>query len=229
MLRWALGLLTGLVATASTAQLSATASVTSDYRVRGVTLSEGRPAAQLDASYDDELGWFAGAFASNVQFYEHSDREAQLMGYAGYARRLGGGWSVDAGAAYSTFSGGNGYNYVELHAGVTSDVLSARLYYAPDYFGQGIHTLYAELNGSQRLFDRVKLIGHAGVLQLTAGATSDTGGHGPHADFLAGVEVEVKRFRLQVSRIAADGASRAYPVGSGHPAGVWVARISAGF
>ena len=229
MLRWALGLLAGLLATASTAQVSATASVTSDYRVRGVTLSEGRPAAQLDASYDADLGWYAGAFASNVQFYEHSDRQAQLMGYAGYARRLGGGWSVDAGAAYSTFSGGDGYNYVEMHAGVTSDALSARLYFAPDYFGQGIHTLYGELNGSQRLFDRVKLIGHAGVLQLTAGATSETGGHSPHADFLAGVEVEVQRFRLQVSRIAADGASHVYPIGSGHPAGVWVARLSASF
>ena len=96
-------------------------------------------------------------------------------------------------------------------------------------FTRGEFALYGEVNGSRRLFDRVKLIGHAGVLQLTAGATSDTGGHSPHADFLAGVEVEVKRFRLQFSRIAADGASRAYPVGSGHPAGVWVGRISAGF
>ncbi|HUD24945.1 MAG TPA: TorF family putative porin [Burkholderiaceae bacterium] len=229
MLRWALALAAALAATAAMAQVSGSASVVSDDRVRGVTLSAGRPAAQLGLAYDDPSGLYVGAFGSSVQFYEHSKREVELTGYTGYARRLSGGWTVDAGAAYTGFSGGNGYNYTELHAGVTASAVTARLYFSPNYFGQSIHTVYGELNGSYRLSERFGLIGHAGVLQAFSGATQQSGGTHPHADFLAGVEARFQPFTLQLSRIAADGASRVYPVGANHPAGVWTARLSVAF
>jgi hypothetical protein len=152
-----------------------------------------------------------------------------LVGYTGYAQRLQRGWSVDAGAAYSSFSGNTDYHYAELHAGVTADAVSARLYFSPNYFGQSIHTLYAELNGSYRLTDRFKLIGHAGLLQAFAGATDQTGGGHPHPDLLAGVEYRIQPFSLQMSRVFSDGASRIYPVGSNHSNGVLTARLSVAF
>ena len=229
MLRWALAPLTALVATASMAQVSGSAAVVSDERVRGVSLSNGQPAAQVDVSYDHDSGLYAGAFASNVQFYQHSPQELQLIGYAGYARRIQPGWSVDAGAAYASFSADSDYNYTELHVGVATDAASARLYFSPNYFGQSIHTLYAELNGSYRLGERFKLIGHAGLLQGFAGATGQTGGNHPHDDLLAGVEYHVQAFALQVSRVFNDGASRLYPVGAAHTHGVLTARVSMTF
>ena len=229
MLRWALASLTALVATASFAQVAATASLVSDDRVRGVSLSDGGPAAQLDVSYNHESGWFAGAFGSDVQFYHHSPQELQLMAYGGYAQRLQSGLSVDAGAAYSTFSSNSDYRYLELNAGVTSSAVGARLYYSPNYFGSSTHTLYAELNGSYRLTDRFKLIGHAGLLQAFSGATDRAGGSHPHPDQLVGIEYQRRPFSLQVSRVFADGASRIYPVGANHTNGVLTVRLSVGF
>jgi uncharacterized protein (TIGR02001 family) len=229
VLRWALALLTALVATASLAQVSATASVVSDDRFRGVSLTQGHPAAQLDVSYDHDSGLYAGAFASNVEFDPESGQQLQLIGYGGYARRLQNGWSLDAGAAYSAFSKDRDYRYLELHAGAASEALSARLYFSPNYFGVSDHTLYAELNGSYRLTERFKLIGHAGLLQAFAGATDQTGGNHPHADLLAGIEVRVSPFSLQVARVFSDGASRIYPVGADHSGGVLTVRLSAAF
>jgi len=199
VLRWALVPLTALVATAAIAQVSAMASWVSDERARGVSLSDGLPAGQVDVSYDHDNGWYEGAFASNVRFYERARRELELIGYTGYARRLQSGWSVDAGAAYSSFSKHRDYEYLELHAGVASDAVSARLYFSPNYFGRSIHTLYAELNGSQRLVEQFRLIGHAGLLQGFEGATDRAGGSHPHADFLAGVEYRAQPFSLQVA------------------------------
>jgi uncharacterized protein (TIGR02001 family) len=229
VLRWALAPLTAFAATASIAQVSGTAAWVSDDRVRGVSLSDGLPAGQLDVSYDHESGWYEGAFASNVRFYERSRRELQLIGYTGYAQRLQRGWSVDAGAAYSTFSKHTRYEYLELHAGVTSDALNARLYLSPNYFGQSIHTLYAEVNGSQRLVESLRLIGHAGLLQPFAGATEEAGSNHLHADFLAGLEYRRQPLSLQIARVFNDGASTIYPVSANHAHGVLTVRISIGF
>jgi uncharacterized protein (TIGR02001 family) len=229
VLRWALAPLTALMATAAFAQLSGTASWVSDERVRGVSLSDGLPAGQLDVSYDHESGWYEGAFASNVRFYERSRRELELIGYTGYARRLQRGWSVDAGAAYATFSKHTQYEYLELHAGVTFDSLSARLYLSPNYYGEGIHTLYAELNGSRRLVEPLRLIGHAGLLQPFGSATDERGSDHLHTDFLAGVEYQRSRLSFQVARVFNDGASSIYPVSANHTHGVLTVRISIGF
>ena len=229
MLRWTLAPPIALMASAAIAQVSATTSWVSDDRARGVSLSDGLPAGQLDVSYDHRSGWYEGAFASNVRFYERSRRALQLIVYTGYAHRLQRGWSVDAGAAYSTFSKHTRYEYLELHAGVTSDALSGRLYLSPNYFGQGVHTLYAELNASRRLVEPLRLIGHAGLLQPFAGATGETGSDHLHTDFLAGVEYRGPSLSVQIARVFSDGASSIYPVSADHAHGVLVVRISIGF
>jgi uncharacterized protein (TIGR02001 family) len=229
VLRSALASLTAFAATASIAQVSANVSLASDDRFRGVSLTQGHLAAQLDVGYDHASGLYAGAFASNVEFDPVVGQELQWIGYAGYARRLQSGWSVDAGAAFADFSNDADYRYWELHAGVASEAVSARVYYSPNYFGVSIHTLYAEFNGSYRLTERLKAIGHAGLLQAFAGATDQVGGDHPHADFLAGLEVRLEPFSLQVARVFSDGASSIYPVNANHTHGVLTVRVSAGF
>jgi len=112
-----------------------------------------------------------------------SPQETELIGYAGYARRLERGWSVDAGLSRVTFIG-DATTTTGAARRRTSEAVSARLHFSPNYFGQSIHTVYGELNGSYRLTDRFKLIGHAGLLQAFAGATDRAGSH-PHADLLA--------------------------------------------
>jgi uncharacterized protein (TIGR02001 family) len=229
VLRWALAPVTALVATASSAQVSGSISVVSDNRFRGVSLTQGHPAGQLEASYDAANGLYTGALVSNAKFYEQGPDQAQMVGFAGYARRISRQWSFDVGATFSDFTSDSDYRYLELNTGLTSQVLSARLYYSPNYFGQSVHTTYAELNASYRLFDQLKLIGHAGLLRAFSGATDQTGGTHPHADLLAGVEYRIRSFSLQVSRVFPDGSSLIYPVSSDHTNGVLTARLSMAF
>lgn len=229
MLRWALAPVTALVATVSSAQVSGNFSVLSDDRFRGVTLTQGHPAAQLDVTYDDSSGLYGGVFLSNAKFYPHGPEEMQAVGYGGFARRLANGWNVDAGATYSTFTSDADYRYLELNTGISSENLNARLYYSPNYFGVSVHTVYAELNGSYRLLDQLKLIGHAGLIKAFSGATDQAGGTHPHADFLAGIEYRFRSFSLQLSRVFPDGSSLIYPVSSDHNNGVLTARLSYAF
>src|SRR5437879_5439202 len=102
------------------AQFSGSASLLSDYRFRGVSLSHNRPAAQLAVAYDDASGWYGGAFASTVQFVYPANRELQLVSFAGYAQRLASGLSWEGGVDYSVVTGAESYSYPEVYVGVAS-------------------------------------------------------------------------------------------------------------
>jgi uncharacterized protein (TIGR02001 family) len=128
------------------AQVSGSATLVSDYRFRGISLSDERPAAQIAVSYDHESGAYAGAFASNVRLFAEEGSGVQALGYVGYATRGAGGLSWDIGAAYSHFSRPSGYSYAEYHVGTAGTDWSARLSYAPRYFGQTTSAIYAEVN-----------------------------------------------------------------------------------
>jgi uncharacterized protein (TIGR02001 family) len=227
--RWAVAALLVLTAQAGFAQTAISAAVASDYRLRGVSLSQGRPVVQLDASYDFAQGAYAGAFFSNAMFEESTTIEMQMTGYGGYSLRLANGWSLDAGAAYTAFTGGEGYNYVEFHAGVATRNYSARIFYSPDYLELGVSTLYGELNGSYPLTERLRLIGHVGALQAVYGAANVGARHGPYIDGQIGVEYRWSPVSLQFSRVQTDSGAGIYPVGEEHLGGTWLARISVGF
>ena len=196
-----------LFAVEACAQVSGSLTLVSDYQLRGVSLSDKKPAAQLSVAYDQTTGWYAGAFASTVDLASQSRRDLQLLSYVGYARRVRPGLSWEVGAAYSAFSGTRGYDYPEVFWGVASDNISARIYYAPDYFGQGSSTLYAEVNGARTLGDRLHLLGHLGVLRRNdLGAAADGSGR-DRFDARAGIGIDLERLSIQLTWAATDAAS----------------------
>jgi len=146
------------------AQFSGSASLVSDYRFRGISLSHQRPAAQIALAYDDASGWYGGAFASTVQLGDATSREVQAVSFVGYAKRDPSGLAWEAGADYSTVTGDQSYGYAEAYVGIAFENVSARLYYAPRYFGQDSDAIYGEINVSYPLLDRVRLIAHGGAL-----------------------------------------------------------------
>lgn len=93
--------------------ISANAGVVSDYRFRGVSLSDRDPAVQggLDLSAGP---FFAGAWGSTIAEYGGAETEFDL--YAGLQGELG-GMVLSAGAYAYLYPGGEGVNYVELMAG----------------------------------------------------------------------------------------------------------------
>lgn len=231
MLRGAVVLWALLTCANAHAQVSASATLVSDYRFRGVSLSDGRPAAQLAIAWEHDDGWYAGAFASSARLYDRPG--THLLSYLGYAHRLRHGVSWEAGAEYAAFSGYPADNYPEFYLGLGSDRLGGRLYYAPRYFGSDDAAIYAELNGNHALNETFRLQGHVGWLQR--------GGHGDDADFGAqrrrfdirlGIGAVFGGFDLQLARVASDGSGGRY---YGYPAyddaddGAWVASVSRGW
>ena len=214
MLRHAVVLCFALVAANVSAQVSGSLTLVSDYRFRGVSLSHNNPAAQLGVVYDDARGWYAGAFASTVQFAYSSSRELQTITFLGYAWRLPSGLSSEVGADYSAFTGGRGYNYPEVYWGIAYENLSGRLYYAPRYFTQDSDAIYGEVNGAQPLLDRVRLLVHAGVLRNST-ENVYTGRAVHHVfDARVGVGVDFDQFSVQLNWVGSSSANAVYPVTS---------------
>jgi uncharacterized protein (TIGR02001 family) len=210
--RHAVALWFALVAANVSAQVSGSLTLVSDYRFRGVSLSHNRPAAQLGAVYDDARGWYAGAFASTVQFAYPSSRELQTIAFAGYVWRFPSGLSSEVGADYSAFTGAGGYSYPEAYWGIAYENLSARLYYAPRYFVHDSDAIYGEVNGVQPLLDRVRLLAHAGVLRNSS-ENAYTGRDVHHVlDARIGVGVDFDQFSVQLNWVGSRSANAAYPV-----------------
>jgi len=163
-----------LLTAAAQAQWSGSVAAESDYRFRGESLSAGRPAVRLSANHDGAGGWYAGASATQSQLNE-GDRYAQVLGYAGCVRPLGGSASLEFGATGSAFVGQRRYDFAELYAGLLISAGSLRLSLSPDYFGRHVRTAYLDANGQWPLFARTRLIAHAGLLvPLSTAATAAT-------------------------------------------------------
>jgi uncharacterized protein (TIGR02001 family) len=68
--------------------------LTSDYRLRGVTQSDGVAALQADVHYDSPSGWMAGLWASSVRLYGQSNETVELNAFLGRQWRLNSDWSA---------------------------------------------------------------------------------------------------------------------------------------
>jgi uncharacterized protein (TIGR02001 family) len=179
------------------AQASASATLASENSYRGVSLSRGRPAPQLRIDYDSGSGWYAGAFASRVSLAD-SDANAQLVVYGGYAQRLSSGLAWEAGALDTSFLPGQQYRYHEFYVGLARDRVGARLYFSPSYYG-GDKTLYAEVNSSYPLRDKLVLTAHAGLLHPLGEPDEQARNR---LDLRVGLGFELGGFKLQLSVLA---------------------------
>ena len=214
------------------AQFSATASIVSDYRYRGVSLSDNEPAGQVGVNYDSQQGVYAGAFVSTVEQATYETHGVQAIAFAGYAWRLPSGLSLEAGADYTVVTAAPRFDYPEVYAGFAFQNLSGRLYYSLRYFGQDSPAVYAELDLAQPLRDNVYLLAHVGF--LASNAKSPYPGPYGHTtsstvDGAVGIGLTWEGFSLQLSWVGINQASPAYGVaGSVNRNGV-VASLSRAF
>jgi len=210
--------LLSIVRTAS-AEVSGTVTVVSDYRYRGISLSDNDPAAQLGVTYDDPLGWYAGAFVSTIKSSAYGTTGVQAIGFGGYAWRMPSGLSLEAGADYSVVTASPRYDYPEVYVGFAYQNLTGRAYYSPRYLGQDYGAVYGELNFAPPLFDTVRLLAHVGVLDSEA-KTIYGDRSPPVVDFAIGAGVDWQGFTLQLSWVGVNRYSPAYRVvGVGHRTG----------
>jgi uncharacterized protein (TIGR02001 family) len=200
--------LLGLAPALAMAQASFSVGAMSDYRYRGVSLSDSAPSVQANATYDHASGAYAGLALARVRL-DYTGSTVQGVAYAGMARRIGEQWSVDAGATAVRFNGGAGYAYREWYAGVARERFGARLSVSPHYFGVGGRTLYGELNGSMALGAGLDLVAHAGYLHPQAARWLYV--PPSRADFKVGLSMALDAWTAQLAVSATRKGAALYP------------------
>jgi uncharacterized protein (TIGR02001 family) len=197
------------------AQLGVSASVDSDERPRGVSLSDGGPVASLNLTWDDASGVYAGASATTVATRRSGLEVLGDVIYLGYSRRLNPTTSWDVGVSNSvvavyvqpTYRA----NYTEMYAGITAGPFSSHVYYSPDYLGEGARTLYGEVNGAFPLSRRWRLLAHVGVLNSLGGARVPYAGRTRY-DARLGVARELGALQLRLA-LSATSSGVDFPEG----------------
>ena len=110
--------------------------VATDYVFRGISQTQERPAIQggFDAAFDS--GFFAGIWASNVDF--GTDSSAEMDYYGGYSGTFGcSSCSYKLGYYYYDYDGDPQFDYQEVAASVTYGGLTVGLNYSWEYLGEG--------------------------------------------------------------------------------------------
>lgn len=183
------------------AQVGATLGLESDYRLRGLSLTDRRPALTLSLAYDGPSGGYAGGSLVGLA----SGADARLIGssaYAGFTAPLGGGRTWDAGVSYQDY---NLYferkfdlHYSEIYLGIVGRELSAHLYFKPSYPRHGVNSAYVDVSGTHRLAQVWRLSAHAGAHERLDGSAVRDGRRWRY-DTRLGVAREFSKAEVEVS------------------------------
>ena len=156
--------------TAPSVSLSANISIVSDYRFRGLSLSNRDPALQGGVDASTKAGFFAGVWTSTVADTGGSNNEVDL--YGGYANSLS-GLDYSLRAVGYVYPGGEDVNYYELFANVGKTLGAAtvqlQLAYIPSQDNFANENIYAGASGN------VALPGTQFMLNAAFGRESSTG------------------------------------------------------
>ena len=151
---------------------------TNNYVFRGITQTDEKFAVQGGLDFATDGGFYAGAWASNVDFKDGTDAEIDL--YGGYKTEAG-GFALDFGVVAYSYVGapsGVSYNNYELKVGASRAfgpaTLGAVVYYSPDSWGVESESVYAELNGAYAVSDKISVSGAVGRQTFDPGADYTT-------------------------------------------------------
>lgn len=169
--------------------------VVSDYRFRGVSLSDKDFAVQPTLTVSHESGLYVGVWGSNVAENPGEDVEVDL--YAGFA----GGDTItyDLGVTYYMYPGVSDFNYVEMIGKLGTTVgpvtLGGMLAYAPSQDGtDNTDNIYVGTNASVGIPNT--------PLTFTGSVGYEDGAFGDDKiDWSLGLTAEVKGFTLGASYV----------------------------
>ena len=102
---------------ASATEVSGSAGLVSDYRYRGISLSNGRPAAQAFLNLEHDSGLYAGLWASTLG--SGAIRESEVDFTAGFSRTIGESVTIDLSGSYFSYPAAGAGNYFETRASAT--------------------------------------------------------------------------------------------------------------
>jgi uncharacterized protein (TIGR02001 family) len=101
--------------------ISGEVGIATDYRFRGLSLSNSNPELTASLTIEHESGLYASAWASNVALADGNADHLEVDWTAGYSKDIG-SVNVDAGAIYYSYIGNSGLNYFEFFGSVGTKV-----------------------------------------------------------------------------------------------------------
>jgi uncharacterized protein (TIGR02001 family) len=127
---------------------SANVTLATDYIFRGISQTDENFAIQGGFDYKHPVGFWAGIWASNVDFNVDENIEIDL--YAGFSKVLQNGLGFDAAVYRYTYPNshpdGFDYDYTEVMVGGSYKWLNIKYWYSYDYFAESGNSGYIEGN-----------------------------------------------------------------------------------
>jgi uncharacterized protein (TIGR02001 family) len=158
--------------------------VFSEYRYRGISQTNGKPAAQGGVDYANASGFYVGTWASNVSWLSDQGRGASSSlewdFYGGY-KGTAGALSYDLGGLYYDYPGTYPASFIkpntfELYAAATYGIFTLKYSQAitnifgfADSKGSG----YLDLSATYDLGNGMALVGHVGNQVIVASASAE--------------------------------------------------------
>jgi uncharacterized protein (TIGR02001 family) len=196
------GALLAATTAAGAAEISATATLTSDYDWRGVTQTDGDWAFQLGLNYAGDYGVYMGVWGSNVKVsdpdsYPTRPPSAEIDAYIGYS---GGdpeeSVGYDFGAIYYGYPNAGELNFPEVYAGINKGAFSLKGWYSWDFFNSGVSAWYADGNVTLPMANNFSFLAHVGYSGGKYHKNVSEGGE--YMDFGAGVQFEADEWIAKV-------------------------------
>lgn len=186
----------------------------SDYKFRGFTQTNYKPALQGGFDYTNKSGFYLGNWNSNVEQTLYNGGSLEMDVYGGYKGTMG-AVSYDLGAIYYAYPGSVGpkIDNKEIYIGLGTGPVTAKLYYSVgDYFStQAIYkatsgragastegTTYLDLGYTHDLGDGWGLNAHVGFLNLKNGKSNGLSGNSV-TDYKLGVTKDISGWVLGAS------------------------------
>jgi len=177
----------------------------SDYRFRGISQTDLKPALQGGFDLVHKSGFYAGTWASSVSEYTSFDGAGmEIDFYAGYKFEVG-GIGVDVGNLYYYYPGSTGDpkpNTNEIYLGLSYGPATLKTSYSTsDYFGfaNSDGTIYYDLSAAFPLGGDLTLKAHVGYVDVK----NLTGGTG--TDYKIGLAKDIGGFIFGIDYVANSG------------------------
>ena len=187
-------------------ELTATATIATDYMFRGISQTLNDPAVQAAFEVSHTSGVFAGVWSSNVDSQDRgplddqADQEIDM--YVGYGTNLSEDWTVDATAIRYIFPGtgsDTSLDWNELLVGAHySDYVSLLVGYSNKVFNLDDSGIYYGLSGNWPLAHNTRLTASVGYYDLD-NALDDS-----YMDWSMGAEADMGMFTARLAYIEAD-------------------------
>lgn len=153
--------------------VTASVALSSDYVWRGISQTLRDPAISGSFDYAHSSGFYAGVWASNVDFGEGDSADLEVDTYAGFANEFGdSGIGYDIGwlrYIYPGTAAGVDYDWNEYHVGLSYSYFSASVNYSDEVYGSKYDAIYYTLGAAYEFENGVGIDANVGYYDYDTG------------------------------------------------------------